>query len=101
MSMAVFKVEPSNAAKLGEITSDDIVSRQSIHTRESAALGIAGKHLYVRIQGTDDAVKRAKELFAEKKAGEPVAPKDADQISRAIDAEEDAAAEGMGMIFDV
>ena len=99
MAMAVFKVRPSDAAKLSEVTSDDVVSRQSIHTREGAALGMQGNDLYVRIQGSDQGVARAKALFDEKKAGETVPANVAEKVSKAIDAEEDAAAEGMGMIF--
>lgn len=99
MAMAVFKVEPSSAGKLAEITSDDVVSRQSIHTRDGSAIGMGGPHLYVRIQGSDPGVARAQQLFSEKKAGEALAAKDAEKVSKAIDAEEDAAAEGMGMIF--
>jgi uncharacterized membrane protein affecting hemolysin expression len=75
MAMVVFKVEPSQAAALQQLTSDETVSRQSIHTRDGKTLGLAGNHLYVRVQGSE--------------AG----------VVQAIDAEEDAAAEGMGMIF--
>lgn len=101
MAMVVFKVPPSNAAQLSEITGDDVVSRQSLHTRDGAALGMKTSDLYMRIQGSDDGVARARSLFLEKKIGEPLPPAEAEKISKAIDAEEEAAAEGMGMIFDV
>lgn len=99
MSMTVFKIEPSNTAKLSEITSDDTLSRQSIHTRDATALGLSGNHLYMRIQGSDEAIARAQKIFLERKIGEALPLPEAEKISRAIDAEEEAAAEGMGMIF--
>ena len=99
MAMAVFKVEPSNAAALQKVTSDDTVSRQSIHTRDGKTLGMSDSSLYVRILGSDAGVAQAKKLFAEGKVGEPLPEADAERVSKAIDAEEDAAAEGMGMIF--
>lgn len=98
-SHAVFKVERANAGRLTEVTSDDIVSRQSIHTRESNALGVEGDCLYVQIEGNEAGVKRAKELFAKTKLGTEATKDVADKVKQAIADEEDAAAGGMGMIF--
>lgn len=99
MAMIVLKVEPSKAAVVQKVTSDDVVSRQSIHTRDARALGLAGDHLYVRIQGSDAGIAQAKKLAGELKVGEALPTVEADRVSKAIDAEEDAAATGMGMIF--
>lgn len=99
MAMVVFKVEPSKAAALTAITSDDTVSRQSIHTRDATALSLPGNHLYMRVQGSDAGVAQAKKIVSEQKIGEVLAPAEADRVSKAIDAEEDAAAEGMGALF--
>jgi hypothetical protein len=75
------------------------VSRQSIHTRDGKTLGLAGNHLYVRVQGSEAGVVQAKRIVMENKIGEALPPEEAERVSQAIDAEEDAAAEGMGMIF--
>lgn len=99
MSMAVFRVPSSNAAGINVLTSDDTVSRQSIHTRDAKALGLKGDFLYLRIQGSDAGVDQAKKLAFQNKVGDLLPPEEAATVSEAIDAEEDAAAEGMGMIF--
>lgn len=99
MAMTVFKVDPSKAAALQQVTQDDTVSRQSIHTRDAGTLGFEGSHLYVRVQGSDAGVEQAKKLMTEGSIGEPLAGDEADRVSRAIDDQEDQAAQGMGMIF--
>lgn len=99
MAMIVFKVEPSKAAALQTVTSDDTVSRQSIHTRDGKALGLGGNFLYMRVMGSDAGIAQAKRIVMENKIGEALEPAEAERVSKAIDAEEDAAAEGMGMIF--
>jgi hypothetical protein len=99
MAMIVFKIEPSKAAALQTLTSDDTVSRQSIHTRDAQALGLGGNFLYMRITGSDAGVAQAKKIVMENKIGEVLNAQEAERVSKAIDAEEDAAAEGMGMIF--
>ncbi len=99
MAMIVIKVEPSQAANIQNLTSDDTVSRQSIHTRDARALNMEGNYLYVRIQGSDAGVGQAKKLAQERKVGVLLPDAEAVRVSKAIDAEEDAAAEGMGMIF--
>jgi hypothetical protein len=49
--------------------------------------------------GGEDKVAAAKNLFAEKKFGEVLDEKDALQVSKSIEKEEEEAAEGMGAIF--
>jgi len=99
MAMVVFKIEPSKAAALTTLTGDDTVSRQSIHTRDGKTLGLGGNFLYMRIMGSDAGVAQAKKIVMENKIGETLPVPEAEKVSKAIDAEEDAAAEGMGMIF--
>lgn len=99
MALVVFKVETAQAGAIQKLTADDTVSRQSIHTRDAKALGLPGNHLYVRIQGSDAGIAQARKLAMEVKFGEILGDAEAQKVSRAIDAEEDAAAEGMGMIF--
>lgn len=99
MAMIVFKIEPSKASSLHTLTSDDTVSRQSIHTRDGKTLGLGGDFLYMRVMGSDAGVAQAKKIAMELKLGDTLPPAEAERVSKAIDAEEDAAAEGMGMIF--
>ena len=99
--LAVFKVERPNAARINEVTSDDIVSRLSIVTRDSETLGVAGDCIYVLMEGRADGVDRAKLLFEDKQIGRAVPQKVAEEVKAAITAEEEAAATGMGTIFDL
>ena len=96
----VVKFEPKQLDQLNkDFLTDMTVSKNSIHVRDGAAVGLDKAHLFVRIMGGDEKVEAAKKLFVEKKFGTIVPQKDADQVSKAIDKEEEEAAEGMGAIF--
>ncbi len=98
MAEAIFKVPSSNASKLTTLTGDDTVSRQSITTRDAASLGMEGDVLYVRVTGSDDGVDRAKTLATENDLGDLVTGDEATKVAKAIDEQEESAAEGMGLI---
>lgn len=95
----IFEIKSEDAGKINNIISDDIVSRQSILTRDSSSLNIEGKFLYLKIEGTDEGVKRAEELAKELEIKKMNAKK-AEKINEKIQTQEDSAASGMGMIFD-
>lgn len=98
-SFTVISVKKSDSGRINEVLSDDIVSRQSIHTRESDLLGLGTGLLFVKVEGNPMGVKRAEELFEKAKIGTVADKKTADKVRQAIQDEEDAAAGGMGMIF--
>ena len=93
------KVDRSKAAKINEVLADDIVSRLSIVTRDSEILGVPGDCIYVLLAGNPVGLGRAKELFETQDVGRAVPPAVADQVKKAIDAEEESAAMGMGNLF--
>lgn len=95
----VIKVARDKAGQINEVTGDDIVSRLSIVTRDSNVLGIDGDCVYVLLEGREDGVDRAKELFEKGDIGRAVPDKVANDVRDAIKAEEDSAAEGMGSLF--
>lgn len=96
----VVKFEPAKLSQLNtELLTDMAVSKNSIHVRDGASIHQEPKCLYIRVMGGDDKVAEARKAFEAKKFGEFLPAADADQVSKAIDAEEEAAAEGMGMIF--
>lgn len=96
----VLKFEPKQLNQFNqEFLTDMTVSKNSIHVREGGSVGADKAHLYVRVMGGDEKVAAARKLFKAKKFGEIVPASEADQISKAIDKEEEEAAEGMGMIF--
>ena len=93
---AVFRVEAEKGMAIAKVTSDDAVSRQTIVVRESQALGFEPGWKYVLIEGSPDAVKRARELFGEHGVSE--APNQ-EEVYKKIKSEEESATEGMGFIF--
>ncbi len=95
----VYKIDRSKVAKLGEATSDPIVSKLSITTRDSEVLGVPGDCVYVLLEGGDEGLATAKRIIEGNLIGRKVPDDIADQVKAAIDAEEDAAAEGMGALF--
>jgi len=97
MTYAIFSVEKSQASKINKILKDDLVSRQSIAVRDASALNIDKDVRYVLIEGTEEALKRAEELFAD--AGKKENEEEAKNIYNKIKSEEGDVAQGVGMIF--
>lgn len=96
----VVKFEPKNLNQLNtELLTDMTVSKNSIHVRDGGSVGLDKNHLYVRVMGGDEKVEAARKLFEAKKFGTIVPASEADKVSKAIDKEEEDAAEGMGAIF--
>jgi hypothetical protein len=99
LTYVIFEVKSEEVGKINKLTKDDLVSRQSILTRDSSSLSMEGEFSYVKVEGSDDGIKRAEELAKElelKKLNE----KKAKEINDKILEQEDSAASGMGMIFD-
>ena len=99
MAYVIFEVKSEDAGKINKVIKDDLVSRQSILTRDSSSLNLKGEFLYLKIEGSEQGLKRAEELAKEfelKKLDE----KKAKEINEKIQEQEDSAATGMGMIFD-
>ena len=99
MTFVIFEVKTEDAGKINQLIKDDLVSRQSILTRDSSSLDMKGDFSYVKIEGSEQGVKRAIELAKELKF-KKLDEKKAKQIDEKIKEQEDSAASGMGMIFD-
>lgn len=97
MSYAIFSVNKSQASKINKILKDDLVSRQSISIRDASALNIDKDVRYVLIEGTDEAIKKAEELF--KDTGTKEGEEEAKNIYNKIKSEESDVAQGVGLIF--
>jgi len=95
----IFEVKSEDAGKINKIVKDDLVSRQSILTRDSSSLNIKGEFLYLKIEGSDSGIKKALEL-AKEYGLKKMDDKKAKNINDKIAEQEDSAATGMGMIFD-
>lgn len=99
LTYIIFEVKSENIGSINKLIKDDLVSRQSIITRDSSSLSIKGDLSYVKIEGSDEGIKRAEELAKELKMKKLDAKK-AKDINKKIEEQEDSAASGMGMIFD-
>ena len=99
MSYVIFEVKSEDAGKINELIKDDLVSRQSILTRDSSSLDIKGDVLFLKIEGSEEGIKKAKEL-AKEYAFKVLDEKKAKKVDEKIKEQEDSAASGMGMIFD-
>jgi hypothetical protein len=94
---AVFDVTSADRAKADDVLKDDVVSRQSIAVRDANVLGLDGLNVLFFVEGSEDAVARATELFgpfARKLKGEQ-----AEEAYRRFKAQEDDVASGVGLIF--
>ncbi|MFQ6060813.1 MAG: hypothetical protein ACE5KV_05925 [Thermoplasmata archaeon] len=93
----LFKVPVEKRGKVNQLLKDDLVSRQSIIVRDASALMMEGKETYVLIEGSDEALKKAEELFEE--IGEKLEGKEAEDIYSKIKEKEEDATGGMGLLF--
>ena len=95
----IFEVKSENVGKINSLAKDDLVSRQSILTRDASSLDMIGDVSYVKIEGSNEGFKRAKKL-AKELDFKKLDGKKAKKINEKIEEQEDSAASGMGMIFD-
>lgn len=99
MTYVIFEVKKEDSGKINKVIKDDLVSRQSITSRDASSLEMDGEYTYLKIEGSKEAMKKAEELTKElgfKKLSE----KQAKNINKKIESQDDSAASGMGMIFD-
>jgi len=97
MPYAIFKI--GTPRDIDNVVRDDIISRQSITTRDAKSLGLKGSHFFVKIEGATEAIKKAEKIVKETDMGERLTGKEAKKIDTKLKKEEESASEGMGMIF--
>ncbi len=97
MAYAIFEIEKENEKIIDEIKKDDLVSRQSIWTRDAKSLGLEGENIYLKIEGDEKAIEKAKEIIGDK--GKLLEGEEAVKINEKFVADEEKASEGMGFIF--
>ncbi len=98
MSYVIFEVKSEHSGTINKFVKDDLISRQSILTRDASALNIDKDVTYLKIDGSDEGLKRAEQL-AEEMEFKKLDEKEASEINDKIVEQEDSAADGMGMIF--
>ena len=97
MPWTIFTVPSSKRTELDAVLRDDQLSRQSQKIRDAAAMRGPSNALYVLLEGSADAVRRAEELLAPIGARLPAA--DAEALHRRFKDEEESASAGMGLFF--
>ena len=97
MSYAIFEVEKENESVIEEVKKDDLVSRQSIWTRDAKSFGIEGDIIFLKIEGSEEAIKKAEELLGDK--AKKLEGEEKDKINAKFVEDEDMASQGMGFIF--
>jgi hypothetical protein len=95
----IFEIKSEDVGKINKVIKDDLVSRQSILTRDSNSLSMKGDFTYLKIEGSEEGVKKAEELAKEFEF-KKLDSKKSKEINEKINEQEDSAATGMGMIFD-
>jgi len=95
----IFEVKSDEIGKINKLIKDDLISRQSILTRDSSSLNLKGEFSYLKIEGSEKGLKRAEELAKELEL-KKLDKKKAEGINKKMQEQEDSAASGMGMIFD-
>jgi len=97
MTYAIFSVDNEKKNKIKDILSDDLVSRQSITTRDAKALKIDKEVQFVLIEGDVKAIEKAKQLFQE--VGRLEEGSLAEEVYNKLKEDEQGAAVGVGFIF--
>ncbi len=91
---AVFRFKGENL-KIRKIYEDDVIARQTIVKRDSRSLGMGGNEVYILVEGSEEALRRAREI-----AGEfEIRDEEAEKVYKKIKEEEEEASLGMGAIF--
>jgi hypothetical protein len=67
--------------------------------RDAESLNYPEDALFIKIEGSEEAVKKARELFETGEIGKVVDRKKAQSINEKIQAQESSAVQGMGFIF--
>ncbi len=92
----IFKVPADKKDVVPKILSDEMISRQSTSVRDGDSLGFDEDVTYVLIEGSEEAVEKAEEMFGEE---EVEALEDKEEVYDAIKKADEDAAAGVGTIF--
>ena len=95
---AVFFIQSENFSKAKSIVyGDEVVSKQSVNFRESRAMGFDKDGYYLDIDGSGEAISKAKEILAD--IAKEVGEKEKEEVLSKVKEQEDSAASGFGSLF--
>lgn len=93
---AVFEVDSEKFDLIQDVLSDELVSRQTTSIRDGKSLGLKDDVNYFMVEGIEEAIDRATELFEQEGIEKA---ENADEVKKTIEKEDEAAAQGMGTVF--
>ncbi len=95
---AVFFIEKEKYSQARDkVSTDDIVSRQSLNFREALSLGLHEAGYYLLVSGTKDGIKKARELL--KGLARELKEEEGKGVIEIMKKQEEEAMEGFGGIF--
>ena len=95
---AIFFIEKEKYSQARDkVSTDDIVSRQSLNFREAMSLGLHEEGYYLLVSGTEDGIKKARELL--KGLARELKEKEGKGVIEIMKKQEEEAMEGFGGIF--
>ena len=97
MPSTIFLIPTTKRTELDQALNDDQVARQSRKIRDAAPLGGPSGELYVMIEGSAEAVARAKSLLGP--LGKKLPAPEAAELERRFREEDESASAGMGLFF--
>ncbi len=97
MAWVIFEVPNDRRSKLDEVLRDDLLARQSHKLRDAATVGGRSGHLIIQIDGSPDAVAKAETMLRD--VGSRLPAKDAEALRARLQEEDEAASQGMGLLF--
>ncbi|MDP8011947.1 MAG: hypothetical protein ACP5F1_00950 [Thermoplasmata archaeon] len=94
---SIFKVEKKDSQRVDELYKDDVVSRQSIIKRDGISLELKDDNIYVLVEGSEEAIKKAKQIASQ--FSKVLEGKELEDIYNRFKAQDEKSLEGMGSIF--
>lgn len=95
MAWILWEVPAARRAELETALQDDVLARQSQKLRDAAPFGGPAGTIYILLEGTDEAIRRADALLG------PLGrrPDNAAELLRRFKEEDEAASSGLGLVF--
>ncbi len=93
----VFRIPTNKLSAMDPVYQDNVAGRQSITVRDARVLGLGGEGSLVLIEGSDEGVARGEALL--KDAATRLTGSEAEAAYKAIHAQDEDAASGMGFVF--
>jgi len=97
MAYEIFEIKRDDESIIEEVKNDDLIMRQSIWTRDAKSLGKEGNSIFLKIEGSEEALKKAEELLGKK--ARKLEGSEKEEVNKKFVGDEEAASEGMGFIF--